>query len=120
MAKCKVCGRTFCSAGLCLEPREDIPEIKKTMCFCSRRCANTFLGRIKAQYKKRAKQSVRKELEKADRVPDNEDLSMIYHTLTENEKLIMFVVAAQGEMFSGIPIKDFYRRLNEFSSKRGV
>lgn len=120
MSKCKICGKTVGAAGLMLEPREDIPEIKKTMCFCDRRCANAFLGRIKAQYKKRAKHSVRKDLEQADREPTNEDLSMIYRTLTEKEKLIMFVVATQGEMFSGIPIKDFYRRLNEFAGKKNV
>lgn len=120
MAKCKVCGRTFCSAGLCLEPREDIPEIKKTLYFCSRRCASFFLGRIKAKYKRQARLSVRKELEQADRVPASEDLVAVYRTLTEKEKLIMFVVAAQGEWFSGIPIKDFYRRLNEFTGKIGM
>lgn len=117
MAKCKVCGRTFCSSGLMLEPCKDIPEIKKTLYFCSRRCASFFLGRIKAKYKRQAKLSVRKELEQTARKPSDEDLLAIYRTLTEKEKLIMFVVAAQGECFSGIPIKDFYRHLNEFTSK---
>lgn len=114
MAKCEVCGKTVGSVGIILEPCKEIPDIKKTVRFCCRRCANSFLGKIKAKYKKQAKQAIRKALEDADRKPTNNDLVAIYQTLSEKEKETMFYVACFSECFSELNLKDFYKRLQEF------
>lgn len=42
MAKCKICGKTTGSFSIAINPRDDVPEIKRTVRLCSRRCANVF------------------------------------------------------------------------------
>ena len=118
MAMCEVCGKTIGSAGLRIEPCKEIPDIKRTVCFCSNRCANVFLGRIKAKYKKQRNNAVRKELELADRKPSNDDLVAIYQTLTAKEKMIMFLVAMEAAYFSNLKLKDFYKNLNALEKKQ--
>lgn len=118
MTLCKVCGRTVGSAGYSIEPDEKIPEIKRTAHFCSDRCMNAYLGRIKAKYKKQVKREVRKALETTDRKPTSEDLVAIYQTLTEKEKQIMFLVGFNAAYFSSLTIKNFYKNLNALSEKK--
>ena len=118
MTTCNVCGRILGTAGIRIEPNEKVPEIKKTMRFCSERCANVYLGRIKTKHKKQTKRSVRKVLEQTDREPDDEDLVAIYQSLSEKEKFIMFLVAFKAAYFSKLTIKKFFRNLNALSDKR--
>lgn len=112
MAMCKICRKAIGPAGLRIVPCKEIPDIKRTVCFCSNRCANIFLGRIKAKYKKQRNNAVRKELELADRKPTDEDLLEIYQTLTRKERMAMFLVAMEAACFSSLKIKDFYKNLN--------
>lgn len=59
--KCKICGKNI-SAGfkVIIEPHEKVPEIKKTMYFCSTRCENKFIGSIKSQRVKEHKKNDKK------------------------------------------------------------
>ena len=118
MTKCKTCWKTIGSTRLSIEPCKEIPDIKRTVYFCSNRCANVFLGSIKAKYKKQTKNAVRKALEVADRKPTNEDLVAIYQTLTEKEKQIMFLVAMEAAYFSNLKLKDFYKNLNALEKRK--
>ena len=88
------------------------------MSFCGERCANAYLGRIKAKHKKQTKRDVRKALEQTDREPDDKDLVAIYQTLSEKEKFIMFLVACKAAYFSKLTIKKFFRNLDALSDKR--
>lgn len=114
MAKCEVCGKTIGSVKIILEFCKEIQGIKKPVMVCCQRCENAFLGKIKAKYKKQAKQAIRKALEDADREPTNNDLVAVYQTLSEKEKEIMFYVACFSYCFSELKLKDFYKRLQEF------
>lgn len=117
--KCKTCGKNVTSFRLVIEPKEGIPEITKTVCFCSKRCANNFLGRIKAERTKKKKLDIRKKLELLDHYPSIDELQEIYLTLTPSEK---YQLALNGLVasFHGLErktIKEFYKDLSDSCKK---
>lgn len=102
---------------LTLEPSDKIPEVKKTVCFCSSRCANNFAGRIRAERTKKRKASIRKELETLDHYPTHEEMAAIFQTLTPSEKyqIILTSLVACFNGLNRMTIKEFYKYLSEMS-----
>lgn len=114
MRTCKRCGKS-CGAFSCeIEPDPRIPEIKRTLRFCSAECANRFLGTIAARRNKDAKRGIRAELEKADRQIKDGDVREIFLTLKPREKDQLAAVGI-GTILAecGGNLSRFYRRLEE-------
>ena len=110
--KCKTCGRTMTS-GLKVTPIEGVPEIKKTLWFCSERCLNAFVGNVKAQRKKSMKKDLRVALETADREPTEEDYSGIFSTLSAAEKNLLAAIGMGVTFATHRTIKEFYENLRQ-------
>lgn len=84
---CKICGKSVGALGLVLDSSDNIPEVTKTVCFCSSRCANIFLGRIRAERTKKKKTAYKEQLLKnPERKASNDDLVAILRTLTKEQK----------------------------------
>ena len=110
--KCRTCGKTV-SSGLKVTPTEGVPEIKKPLWFCSQRCFNSFVGRVKAQRKKSMKKDTRGALETADREPTEEDYSDILAILTTAEKNLLTAIGMGILIASHRTIKEFFENLRQ-------
>jgi len=101
------------TSGLKITPIEGVPEIKKTLWFCSERCLNAFVGNVKAQRKKSMKKDIRVALETADREPTEEDYSVIIGTLSAAEKNLLAAIGMGVTFATHRTIKEFYENLRQ-------
>lgn len=114
--KCKICGRT-CSSGVKIEPDGIAPEVKKTLFFCSNRCANVFIASVKRERRKKSNQTVRTALETAEHEPSKEEMSAMLFTLTAKEKDYLSAIAVGSLLATYRTCKEFYEHLNEILRK---
>ena len=111
--KCEICKRAI-SSGFQLDPDEQIPEIKQTVYFCSRRCQNAFVGAIKRSRTKNIKSEWRAELEQKDEELDSdEDFYRLFETLTTDERKILISLGIGDLMSQTKTLKGFYKLLGE-------
>ena len=110
--KCKICGKQ-CSSGVILEPDERIPEVKKTLFFCSDRCLNVFVASIKRERRKTANKSIRSELKNAEHEPSEKELSLLLITLTPKEKDLLSAIGTGVMLSPHKTLKEFYQELSE-------
>ena len=101
------------TSGLKITPIEGVPEIKKTLWFCSERCLNTFVGNVKAQRKKSMKKNMRAAPENADREPTEEDYYDIISTLSAAEKNLLAAIGMGVTFAIHRTIKEFYENLRQ-------
>lgn len=114
MITCTVCKKRR-DSGMILEPDARIPEIKKTVCFCSRKCENIFINRII----KNRKKALRSRLEASREIMTEKDESAAFSVLTpkEKESLAMaglFILLARG----GNTCEGFFQELKTLMLKR--
>ena len=114
MMTCTVCKKRR-DSGMILEPDARIPEIKKTVCFCSRKCENIFINRIIKSRKK----ALRSRLESSQEMMTEKDGSAAFSVLTpkEKESLAMagfFMLLARG----GNTCKGFFQELKTLMLKQ--
>lgn len=84
---CKICGKSVGALGLALDSSDNIPEVTKPVYFCSSRCANIFFGRIRAERTKKKKKACKEHLLKnPERKATNDDIAVIFQTLTKAQK----------------------------------
>lgn len=114
--KCKICGKQ-CSSGVILEPDERIPEVKKTLFFCSERCLNVFVASIKRERRRSANKSIRSSLETAEHEPSKDETFQILMTLTAKEKSILSAIAVGTLLAQYRTCKEFYEKLHEIMRK---
>lgn len=112
MAKCKICGKTASSFSIAINPRDDVPEIKRTVRLCSRRCANAFLGRIKASRTRKSNLNERKILEALDRNPSRDEIAKAFLTLTSGEKRNLALLDMTAVLQDTQSLKGFYEFLS--------
>ena len=110
--KCKICGRT-CSSGIKIEPEDIAPEVKKTLFFCSTRCAKVFIASIKRERKKKYNQTVRAALESAEHEPNDQEISQILSTLTGKEIELLSAIGVGILLGENKTCKAFYETLKE-------
>lgn len=110
--KCKICGKNI-SAGfkVIIEPHEKVPEIKKTMYFCSTRCENKFIGSIKSQRVKEHKKMIRKKLENLEKEPTESEISDMFYTFTEKEKTQLIALGLGTLLADKTTCKELYSYL---------
>lgn len=114
--KCKICGRT-CSSGVKIEPEDIAPEVKKTLFFCSARCAKVFIASVKRERKKKYNQACRASLENTDREPNEQELALMLCTLTAKEKELLSAIAVGILLAEDRTCKEFYKNLKERTRK---
>lgn len=111
--KCEICKRAI-SSGFQLDPDEQIPEIKRTVYFCSRRCQNAFVGTIKRSRTKSIKKAWRAELEQKDGdVETDKDFYHLFETLTADERKILISIGIGDLLSQAKTLKGFYKLLGE-------
>ena len=112
MAKCRICGKSGGSFSIAINPRGDVPEIKRTVRLCSRRCANAFLGRIKASRTRKSNLNERKTLEALDRKPSKDEIAQAFLTLTSGEKRNLALLGMTAILEDTQSLKGFYEFLS--------
>lgn len=112
MVKCRICGKTVSSFSVAINPRGDVPEIKRTVRLCSRRCANVFLGRIKASRTRKSNLSERRMLEALDRNPSKDEIAKAFLTLTSVEKRNLALLGMTAVLQNTKSLKGFYEFLS--------
>lgn len=112
MAKCRICGKTVGSFSVAINPRDDVPEIKRTVRLCSRRCANVFIGRIKASRTRKSNLNERRMLEAVDRNPSRDEIARAFLTLTSGEKRNLALLGMTAILQDTQSLKGFYEFLS--------
>lgn len=112
MAKCKICGKNTGSFSIAINPRDDVPKIKRTVRLCSRRCANVFLGRIKASRTRKSNLNERKTLEAVDRKPSKDEIAQAFLTLTTGERCNLALLGMTAILEDTQSLKGFYEFLS--------
>lgn len=112
MAKCKICGKTVSFFSIAINPHNDVPEIKRTVRLCSRRCANVFLGRIKASWTRKSNLNERKTLEAVDRKPSKDEIAQAFLTLTTGERRNLALLGMTAILEDTQSLKGFYEFLS--------
>ena len=110
--KCHICGKTI-SSGRMIEPCPEVPEIKKTVYFCSTRCMNVFVGSVRRNRTKSKIKAIRSELENAEHEPSERELSLLLKTLTPKEKDVLSAIGVGVMLASSKTLKAFYQELKE-------
>ena len=107
MTKCRICGKTVGSFSVAINPRDDVPEIKRTA-----RLANVFLGRIKASRTRKLNLNERKTLEAVDRNPSKDEIAQAFFTLTSGERRNLALLGMTAILQDTQSLKGFYEFLS--------